>query len=153
MDDLEARRRADARHHENKPRLAFAFGEYESTGIGSEQFTKATEFGATFTERPFVAVGAQIDADSIAEAFDLDPDADVPLPHVTAYVTEWNRDERGFYTGAWCACTVTFPAEVLVAPGDPPTAIPLPDDLVVKVQHHFTFSGIAMKDVPIDQTL
>ena len=77
--------------------------------------------------------------DTRADALGLDPDDVVPLPHCTPYVTEWDQDERGFYVGAWVAVVVSFGPLDTVDIGAQPG-----------IEHHFTFSGIAIKDIPID---
>ena len=143
MDDLELRRRADARHHENRARLAHAYARFATEGVGSAQFEDVVDFGLTFIEKPFVAVGAEVDLDALAEALGLDEeDEAIPMPHVSSYVVEWDRDERGFYVGAWCAGVVTFPTGSATVPAD----------FVLEVTHNFTFSGVALKDIPIDAT-
>ena len=138
--DIETRRAADARHRENRGRLATAHARFETTGTGSTQFEDSVEFGLTFIERPFVSMGYTIDIDALAEALGIDEeDSEVPLPQVTSYVVEWDQDERGFFTGAWCAAVVAFAPDVV-----------LPEGFLVAVNHHFTFAATAIKDVPVD---
>lgn len=138
-DDLELRRREDARHAENRARLAMAFAEFDSTGQGTVEFGEVADFGVTFLEKPSVSTGVEIDVDELAELLDLDDEANVPMPHVTAYVVDWDLDDKGFYVGAYVAATVSFP--------DPSVSVEVPVALV----HHFTFAGTAIKDIPIDE--
>lgn len=141
MNDLERRRAADARHHENRARLAHAWARFETEGVGSAQFEDEIEFGLTFLDRPYVSTGASVDLDALAETLALDEeDLEIPLPTVSAYVVEWSRDERGFYTGCWCAAVVTLPGATL------------PEGGQLIIEHNFTFSGVALKDVPVDLT-
>ena len=140
FDDLEQRIAEKEAIRENSARLASAYSAYKSTGQGSVQFARRTDFELTFIERPFVAYGAVIDLDDLADLLNLDPGDDIPIPLVSGFVTEWDVDERGFYIGAWVACRVQFPT------GTPA----VPPDTAVKVEHHFTFQAIAMKDIPLD---
>jgi hypothetical protein len=142
MNDIEIRRAADARHHENRARLAYAYARYATEGVGSTQFEDAAEFGLTFIEKPFVSVGAEVNLDELAEALGIDEEAlDIPLPHTSAFVVDWDRDERGYYVGAWCAGVVTFPQ-----------TLTLPEGFLLEVTHHLTFAGVGIKDVPLDVT-
>lgn len=129
------------RHRENSARHAQAFAQFHSTGQGALEFHQRVDFRTTFIERPFVAYGSEVDVDELAELLDHDSDTNdmPPLPLACGYVTDWDTDERGFYLGAWCAVRVHFPPEAEV-----PTTVP------VEMYHHFTFAGIAMKDVPLD---
>lgn len=138
-DDLELRRREDSRHAENRARLALAFAEFDSTGQGAVEFGEMADFGVTFLEKPSVSTGVEIDIDALAELLELDDDEDVPLPHVTSFVTDWDLDDKGFYVGAYVAAAVSF--------ADPLISVEVP----VSVVHHFTFAGVAIKDIPIDE--
>ena len=122
----EARRAALNRNAENKARMAFASGTFFCDGEGLAEFEDAIEFGLAFLERPFVFTGVNFDLD----LFDLD-DGFTP-PHITAYVVDWEVNEQGFYTAAWCAALVEW--------GFAPT----PEG---EFEIDFTFRGIAMKDV------
>lgn len=124
---------------ENSARLASAYAAYRSTGQGSKEFEKRADFGLTFVERPFVAYSAIIDLDELGELLNIDEKDDIPMPLVSGMVTEWDVDERGFYIGAWVGCRVHFPPE---------DGVPL--DAKVRVEHHFTWQAIAMKDIPLD---
>ena len=140
--DMERRDSERERHKENAARLAFSFFSFDSTGSGSVEWADRVDFGATFVEKPYVAYGAELNLDHLAELLGLDSGVDdVPdLPISTGFVTEWDQDERGFYLGCWCAVSVSVAASEL----------PVTSFALMEMAHHFTFSGIAIKDVPID---
>lgn len=140
MEDLDARRERAAQDKENSARLAHSYATFTTTGQGSIQHPKRVAFDTTFTEKPFVQHGCVVDVDALGDALGQDSE-DVTLPLVTGYVTEWDQDDRDFYVGCWIGARVAF----------------LPDDLVdveaqPSIEHHFTFSAIAIKDIPTDYT-
>ena len=141
FDDLERRVAEKEAIRENSARLASAYAQYKSTGQGSIEFGKRVDFGLTFVERPFVAYGAVCDLDELGELLNLPSSESPSIPLCTGMVTEWDRDDRGFYVGAWVGCRVFFM---------PTDRVPL--DAQVVVRHHFSFQAIAIKDVPIDVT-
>lgn len=136
FDDLEARRADLERTKENSARLAHAYGRFTSTGQGSITFPRRLAFGLTFTEEPFMSACSMADPDDIEDLLDR---RDAPFPIITPFVAEWDRDDRGFWVGVWCGVRVWWPPSDLV----PASAKP-------EITHSFTFSGIAMKDVPIE---
>lgn len=139
-DEMERRRGEIERHRENGARLAQEFHKFESNGQGFIEFADAAVFDITFIEEPFVTYGAQMDLDALADLLLLEPnEAPSAIPMTTGIVTEWDQDNRGFYVGAWVGARVYFPSGDLIA-----------TDLDVLVNHHFTFTGIGIKDVPID---
>lgn len=137
---LEDQRAELARHRENTARLALAFARFETTGQGTIEFEERVDFGLTYIEEPFISYGCQIDMDNLADALGLDDGATPPLPQSTGFVTEWDIDDRGFYTGAWVAASIF----------DPTLQIPTDVDLVI--DHHFSFQAIGLKDIPLDLT-
>lgn len=140
--DVERRRAEVERHQENAARFAEAFGKYRSTGQGSIEFESRIDFGLTFIEEPYMSYGCVIDIDELADKLGDDPATTgrtPPLPICTGYVTDWDRDENDFYTGAWVGVRVWFPYESEVSPSEP-----------VRIVHHFSFKAVAMKDVPLD---
>ena len=139
FDDLERRRSEVERHKENSARLAQAFAKFETTGQGSIEFPKRVDFELTFVEEPYITYGCHIDLDDLSDLLDVDANDTPPLPSASGFVTEWDQDDRGFWTGCWVAVSVYY---------HPLTLVPV--DLEVYMNHHFTFTGIAMKDVPID---
>lgn len=137
----------ERRHRENRGRLAFAFGRFTSEGQGGFEYEDRIEFGCTFIERPFVAYGSIIDTDDARELLAIDSDNDdvkLPLPIATGYVTEWDKTPAGHYTGAWVAVSVLYPIY------DPAAVLPYPVSGALKIQHDFTFSAIAIKDIPLN---
>lgn len=140
FEHLERRRGDVERHKENKARLANAYGRYETTGQGTIEIEQRVEFGCTYVEEPFMAYGSYIDVDEWADLLDLPVKDTPPLPQVTGFVTAWDLDDRDNYVGAWVAVSVYFP---LTDPAVPADAQPV-------IKHHFTFSAVALKDVPLD---
>lgn len=143
MDELERKRERATRDAENSARLAQAYAVFTSVGQGSTQYKKRVPFGLTFTEKPVISYAAEVDSDELRDVledyFEGDPpedDSSLSFPQCTGFVTSWDRDERDFYVGCWIAANVRL------------EGIP---DVDVSVSHHFTFSGIAMKDIPPDQ--
>lgn len=123
----EARRASLQRNAENKARMAFASGTFEVEGNGLAEFEDPIEFGLAFLERPFVSTGVNMDW----EILDLE-EGTLP-PHVTGYVFDWEVNEHGFYTAAWCAAHITW------------LTIEYPEGPTCEID--FTFRGIGMKDV------
>lgn len=133
------RRRADLqRHQENSARLAQSFALFETTGQGAIEFPKRVNFDLTFVERPYLTYASEIDLEALGDLLELGEGPTPPLPSVSGFVTEWDVDARGFYTGCWCAAGVYF------------HDITVPVDAAVHMMHHFTFTGMAMKDIPLD---
>lgn len=130
-----------ARHAENKGRLAFASHRVRTDGQGTVEFEDTVSFGLTFVERPFISTGFQIDMDQAREALDVPDNDDIFLPQVTGYVTEWDKTERDHYVGCWVAVSVTYPPSELAD-----YAV----DAQVGIWTDFTFSAIAIKDIPTD---
>ena len=133
-----------ARHAENSARLAQVHAKFRTVGQGTLTFEDRIEFGLTFVEEPFVYFGSSMDQDEFAEMLELDsdiPEDEVPIPLCSGVVTRWDRDERDFYVGAWVGIRVHFPSD---------SAVFVDYNLLMVMEHYFTFSGIAMKDVPVD---
>lgn len=140
FDGIEQRRSDIDRHAENSARLAFAYAKFETTGQGTIEFPKRAPFDLTFIEEPFFSYGHEINLDDWAELLGMDVDDPTvpPLPVISAFVTEWDRDNNDMWVGAWLAVSVYFPNI---------STIIVPLDAQPYIQHHFTFQGIAMKDV------
>ena len=142
FEDLEVRRAEIDRHRENSARLASAFAKFETTGQGFVEFKDVIDFGCTFTEEPYPAYGSRVDLEALEDLLQQEAVVDKappPVPITSGVVTEWDQDDKGYYIGAWVGVRVFFPYE---------DAVPL--DLDVPAEHYFTFTGVAIKDVPID---
>jgi hypothetical protein len=137
---LEDRRAEIARHQENRARSAVTSAVYDFEGAGSIEFEEAVDFGLTYIEMPVVSTGVTIDMDTLRDAYDLDDAETPPIPTVTGFVTEWEQDTRGFYTGAWVAAAVAPAASEVT---------PVLDEVAMSI--HFSFSAIAIKDIPLDE--
>lgn len=113
-------------HRENSSRLAISNGFITATGSGEHQESAVIRFGCVFVERPAVAYGWSIDGDLLEEN---------QFPRVSAGVYGWDRDQKGRYLGAFVMVTVDIPTGLV-------------EDLSYDIDIDFTFSGIAIKDIP-----
>lgn len=133
---LNQRLAEQGRHRENRGRLGHAYARFTTTGVGTFEFEDRVEFGMTFVERPFIATGYQIDVDAAEEAAGTSASV-YRLPLVTSYITEWDLTDRDHYIGCWVATVIYLPDYEGASPQ-------------VRLHHDFTWSGIALKDVPSD---
>jgi hypothetical protein len=140
FEDLERRREEVERHQENSARLAEAFARMKSTGQGSIEFSERVDFGLTFIEEPYMSYGCYLDLDELDDLLDNEQGTtSPPMPLCTGFVTDWDRDDRGFYVGAWVGVRVWFPYESNVWP-----------ELELEIMHHYSFKAVAIKDVPME---
>lgn len=139
MDGVERRRAEVERHRENSARPAESYAKFETFGQGFIEFEERVDFGLTFIEEPYVSYGAKMDLDELGELLGLDAAVTPPVPMTTGMVTDWDLDDRGFYVGAWVGVRTYFPPVDAVA-----------SDLDVHIYHHFIFTAIAIKDIPLD---
>lgn len=146
----EARRSAIQQGQENASRYASSFASFVTTGWGQFQADTAVKFTTTFIRRPSVSHGFSLDGDLLEDG---------RFPRVSAGVSKWLTDERGFYIGAWLFFTVEtdglqfHKVYVMPTPADGlvPTVLmanPIPPDPNYKILHDFTFTGVAMKAIP-----
>ena len=142
LDDIDRRREASLNDRENSARLAQAYCVFVTTGQGSIQYEERVDFGLTFIEQPVVAYGSYFDLDELANELDVEDTDTVPLPSLTGLVLEWDQDDRGFYVGCWVGARVYFAPDAGVG-----MAV-VPAEATPEIKHHFTFSAIAMKDIP-----
>lgn len=105
---------------ENSARHAWSYAELSTHGVGEVQHATVVPFDCTFIQRPRVNYGWSIDGDTLVDGL---------FPTSSGGVWKWQTDSRGFYLGAYVCFVIT---------GDPGY------DLF----HDFTFSGIAIKDLP-----
>ena len=105
---------------------------YEATCLssGSGHFLQpdAVMFDATFVQQPQIYYGHYVDGKQFLTTG--------ILPTISGGVYKWVQDVRGFFLGA----------QVYYAVLD--TGVPGASAVIV--EHHFTFSGIAIKDVAPD---
>lgn len=113
---------------ENAARHASAYKTYGTVGSGEVIFEEPVDFGLIFTEEPNVAYGFALDNDVVQELVEGD------FPTSSGGVIAWDITERGLYIGA----------TVFAVVGSSNPTAPVTDYSLI---HHFTFSGIAVKDV------
>lgn len=113
---------------ENSARHAFVYKTFTSLGSGELVFEDVVDFGLWFSEQPMVSYGFALD-DTVEQTL-IDGD----FPMATGGVIAWRRNVRGLYIGATCFAAIT---------GSALTYTTYDYSLV----HHFTFSGIGVKDI------
>lgn len=132
LDDLDRRRETAARHRENSGRLAQAYFNFTSTGQGTLEYDERVSFGGLiFTEKPYVEWSCVFDTQAVKDLVGR-----VVMPQCTGFVAEWDVREKDFYDGCWIAVRVDFPLVEM-----------LDYFIPVVVDHHFTFTGNAIKDI------
>lgn len=109
---------------ENSGRYARYEAVCTSTGSGHFLQPDAVIFEAAFVQRPQVTYGHYVDGAQLVTK---------TLPTISGGVYKWVQDAHGFYMGAQVYYVV-----LAAGTGD------------VTVDHHFTFAGTAIKDVPAD---
>lgn len=163
IDDLESRRVEAERHKDNSARPAASYARFTTTGQGTIEHPDRIKFDLTFIEEPVMAYGNFVDIDKMHE---LQVTRNPILPVCTGYVTEWDVNDRGFYTGCWIAVRVYFGYEDFGIPittvdptqADVNTALNETRKAAVEkmnqaeIQHYFTFQGVGIKDIPLDVT-
>lgn len=120
VSSLEAHRGRIAQTAENSARQAFCYAEIATHGVGQVQHLEVVPFDCTFIEEPNVAYGFKIDGDTLVDNY---------FPNCSGGVWKWQQDRRGYYLGAYVFFVIS---------GDPG----------YDLEHNFTFSGIAIKDLP-----
>lgn len=120
VEALEAHRGRLEQVRENSARQAQSFATLTTHGSGETQHATVVPFDCTFIEEPFVAYGFSLDGDTLVDGF---------FPTSSGGVWKWQQDRRGFYLGAWVFFVVNGSS-------------------TYDLQHSFTFSGIAIKDLP-----
>lgn len=112
---------------ENSARMAFAWGTSTTQGQGGVAHPEVIDFGLAFAEKPMFSYGFELLNRTDFEA-DNDTDVDPPIPTSTGCVYQWKVDPRGMYIGAHVAVYVV-------------------SDDAIKIEHHFGFVGLAIKDL------
>lgn len=133
QEEIQRREAEQARHRENKGRLAFVSQSYSTAGQGVVEFEDRIDFGLIYIEKPWPSWGHELDPDTVAEI--LATETPAVLPQVTGYITEWDLDDHRNYVGAWVAVGVVFPS-------------PIPVDATISIKHYVSFQGMALKKVP-----
>jgi hypothetical protein len=127
---LERRRSRISQDQENTARLAQSFARYTTTGWGEFKDASVINFDCTFIAEPFVVHGYSTNGDLLVPT---------RYPRAWGFVHKWKQDNRGYYTGCWVATVVEtqspFIATTVADPG-------------YSLDHCFTFTGIALKDLP-----
>lgn len=129
---LDARRQTIDAIRENSARLATVYQTFVSSGIGDVQPPDAIQFGTTFVDLPSVGYGNTVETLLVADRY----------PRATGGVTKWMRDSKGLYVGAWIYLAVDVPTGPAPIGGG---VAPVP---IYSITHHFTFTGVAMKNIP-----
>lgn len=120
VSNLEQHRGRIEQVRENTARQAYSFAALNTHGQGEILYPTIVPFNCTFIELPKVSTGFSMDGDLLIRGL---------YPVVSAGVWKWQQDRRGFYLGAYVFFTIS-------------------GDDGYDLTHNFTFSGIALKDLP-----
>lgn len=119
-------------HRDNAARVMSLYVEYETTGDGRYMPKQPVLFSVPFLEQPSQTHGFVLDREPQKEIYDL--------PTVTSGVRRWERNQRGYYIGAYLyfniCCDFLDTYEPLSAKIPPASPI---------ILHHFVFNGLAYK--------
>jgi hypothetical protein len=129
---LEMRRRRVSQDQENSARLAQTFAFYTTTGWGEFKDPEVINFDCTFIHEPYIAHGYSTNGDKLVLT---------RYPRAWGFVFQWKQDNRGYYVGAWVATVVETQAFDI-----PTTEL----DPGYSIDHSFTFTGIAIKDLQVE---
>lgn len=105
---------------ENSARHATSYAQVTTHGAGEILVATVVPFDCTFVETPRVAYGFSIDGDDLVDGL---------FPISCGAVWKWQQDHREYFLGAYVYFVVNGATDL---------------DLV----HDFTFTGIAIKDLP-----
>lgn len=119
------------RHQQNGARFASQYVTYETTGFGDLIPAEVVPFPIPFLSEPAVLHGAALIRPPSRTFF--------YLPQVTGMVYRWERNRRGFYTGAF----LCFRVDCELRPGVDPFEVPAAANPII--YHHFTFTGPSYK--------
>lgn len=120
VDAMEQRRGYIEQLRQNTSRLAQSYNFVETVGVGQIRLPTVVNFHCTFVQKPVVGYGYTVESDLIEGDF----------PASVGGVYAWQQDARGFYLGCYVFAVVTATSDTTT------------------IQHDFTFTGIAMKDLP-----
>lgn len=149
--DISQREIDVARDKANAGGPAQSYARVRTNFRGSRIVHKRIDFGCTFTQKPWVAYGTEIDLDAVEDALDTlqgeglgvgSTEFDfADLPQCTGYVNDWDTDSHDHYTGCWVCVQVTYPTNLTTGGEGGTTNVKIP------LVHHFTFAALALKDV------
>jgi len=117
----DATAQARATQAENSARWGVSQHVLDTRGSTSVRRQQPIMFETPFLSPPFVSTGAVIKKDFSPEV--------AWVPETNAGVWQWHRNTRGHYTGAYVFLMVKTP------------------QVQAEIEHHFTFSGVAYKDL------
>jgi len=141
--DIERHRGWINQNAENTGRLAQAYAVFETTGWGETAFEDCFDFRLTFVEVPVVAYGSRlISASALPDDNEDEKLVDTRFPRCSGMVYEYRQNSQGFYVGAWCLATVDTRSPYITTT--------ITDDPNYTIEHWFTFTGIALKDLPAE---
>jgi hypothetical protein len=124
---------------ENAARSAVAEMTYVSTGVTQQRVKTALTFPVIFRTAPHLTTGSSVVANPKPNIWHD------PVGHVGVW--KWDRDARGFYTGAFIWWRVeAYPISPIL--DDELYEVPDPVPPNMRVQHFLSFSGVAFKDLP-----
>lgn len=127
-----------AQTKENTARAARSYAFYTTTGTGEIQVPDVFRFNCTFVKEPGFLNGVSLEEETVAG--DDAPDLVLThYPRVTAGVYRWQRNVKGFYTGAWLFFVVDSTA---------PYSTLLTSEPKYVLKHTIAFEGLALKDLP-----
>lgn len=127
---------------ENTARTAWSWGSFDTTGSGEIVLATPQAFTCTFIYEPDIAHGFSIDPSTPPKAG--------RFPRVSAGVSGWVKNSQGFFTGAYVFFAIdTSGPDVDPGPSTTGGVNSLNDPPPSYLLHHtFTFSGVALKDLP-----
>lgn len=131
-DGLNRQRDRERQFAENSGRQATAYVTYTTEGAGDIVLDGALGFSTEFVEEPALATGVVLNKP---------PSEKFLMPRTTAGVYRWERNERGFYIGAFMFITVDIPPRP-GHEGDP--SLP---KAKARLIHHFFFTALSYKQV------
>jgi hypothetical protein len=98
---LESRRSYQTQMADNAARTAVVTLTFDTVGAGEVATGNWRPFNIIFLEEPRVSTGVSVVGGRLTPGY---------FPQVTAGVTRWQTDPKGFYTGALLFFVVDFPA-------------------------------------------
>lgn len=124
---LEGGRAEREQHRENSGRLASSYVDYLTEGVGTLIDGALLAFDTTYTAEPVVTTGVVV----LSPLPDPEATQQPVYPVVTAGVYAWERDNRGYYIGAYMYFVVGY--------------IGTAGDASVRLRHHIVFTAPAYK--------